>query len=80
MVSNLERSDSLTWLARAAQARRIAGMLSPSNARLAEAYAAECDYQARRPSTEGIRTFVMDGARHGGAMKPTRRKSPKQAA
>lgn len=36
------------WLARAEQARRIARLLSPSDAGIAEAYAIECEVQALR--------------------------------
>ena len=36
------------WLARAEQARRIARILSPADAEIAEAYAIECEVQALR--------------------------------
>ena len=36
------------WLARAEQARRIARLLSPPDADIAEAYAIECEVQALR--------------------------------
>jgi hypothetical protein len=36
------------WLARAEQARRIASILSPADAELAEAYAIECEVNALR--------------------------------
>lgn len=47
MVGKASPSETLAWWARAAQARRIAGMLSPRDAQLAEAYAVECEDQAR---------------------------------
>jgi hypothetical protein len=62
MMRDAGPSESLTWWGRAAQARRVAAMLSPQDARLAEAYAAECENQARRsdnvlqgPATSGQR-------------------------
>jgi hypothetical protein len=61
MMRDAGPSESLTWWGRAAQARRVATMLSPQDARLAEAYAAECENQARRsdcvigPATSGQR-------------------------
>ena len=36
------------WLARAARARHIAGLLAPKDAEIVEAYARECEIQARR--------------------------------
>ena len=41
-------SPARRWLARAEQARRIARMLSPADAGVAEAYAIECEVQALR--------------------------------
>jgi hypothetical protein len=41
---------SRIWLARADQAHRIAGMLSPKDAAAVEAYAAECEAKAKQPS------------------------------
>jgi hypothetical protein len=35
------------WLARAAQARRIALMVPPADAKILEAYASECESQAQ---------------------------------
>jgi hypothetical protein len=43
----MDRSEALLWHARAGQARRIAGMLSPRDAALIEAYARECEDRAR---------------------------------
>jgi hypothetical protein len=50
MASTVNPSETLAWWARAAQARRVAGMLSPRDAQLAEAYAVECEDQAREAS------------------------------
>ena len=36
------------WLARAARARNIAGLLAPKDAEIVEAYARECEIQGRR--------------------------------
>jgi hypothetical protein len=36
------------WLSRAAQARRVASMLSAKDAEVIEAYALECEAEARR--------------------------------
>ena len=36
------------WLARAARARGIAGLLAPKDAAIVEAYARECEIQASR--------------------------------
>ena len=51
MVGKARPSENLAWWARAAQARRVAGMLSPRDAQLAEAYAIECEDQARGASS-----------------------------
>jgi hypothetical protein len=51
MVGRASPSETLAWWARAAQARRVAGMLSPRDAQLAEAYATECEDQARGASS-----------------------------
>ncbi len=56
MASKAGPSETLAWWARAAQARRVAGMLSPRDARLAEAYALECEDQAREASFGGLRS------------------------
>src|SRR5258705_11674032 len=41
------RSGTMLWRARAGQARRVAGMLSPRDAALLEAYSRECEDSAR---------------------------------
>jgi hypothetical protein len=51
MAGKASPSETLAWWARAAQARRVAGMLSPRDAQLAEAYALECEEQARGTSS-----------------------------
>jgi hypothetical protein len=56
MANKASPSETLAWWARAAQARRVAGMLSPRDAKLAEAYAAECEDQAREASSGGRRS------------------------
>jgi hypothetical protein len=43
------------WLARAEQARRIARILSSTDAEIAEAYAIECEVQALRQVSERCR-------------------------
>jgi len=50
MVSKASPSENLAWWSRAAQARRVAGMLSPRDAQLAETFAVECENQAREAS------------------------------
>jgi hypothetical protein len=40
-------ASATDWWRRAAQARRVAAMLSPQDARTAEAYAVECEARAR---------------------------------
>lgn len=55
MASTAGPSKSLAWHVRAAQARRIASMLSPRDAQLAEAYAVECEDQARGYSVGSVR-------------------------
>jgi hypothetical protein len=83
MASDLAPSESLAWWVRAAQARRIASMLPPRDAKLAEAYAVECEHQARATSAEGIRP-KNSSVRSQPAVDPTiksaRRLSPEQAA
>jgi len=54
MASRAAPSETLAWWARAAQARRIAGLLSPRDARVAEAYAAECEDHARAASFRAL--------------------------
>ena len=53
MGSKATPSETLAWWARAAQARRIAGLLSPRDAQIAEAYAVECEDHARAASFRG---------------------------
>ena len=55
-VTKLGLSETMLWRARAGQARRVAGMLSPPDAALLEAYARECEDFARAASIEGART------------------------
>lgn len=55
MVTKLGLSETLLWRARAGQARRVAGMLSPRDAALLEAYARECEDCARAASVESAR-------------------------
>jgi hypothetical protein len=40
--------DYQSWLARAARARNIAGLLAPNDAEIVDAYARECEIEARR--------------------------------
>lgn len=47
------------WLARAEQARRIARILSPADAQIAEAYAIECEVRALRTVSERGRRGVL---------------------
>lgn len=56
MESKASPSGTLAWWTRAAQARRVAGMLSPRDAQLAEAYAVECEDQARETSFGSLRS------------------------
>ena len=42
------RAAFQAWVARAAQARRIAAMVTPKDAAILEAYALECESQASR--------------------------------
>jgi hypothetical protein len=63
MVTKAGPSETLALWARAAQARRVAGMLSPKDAQLAEAYAAECEKQARDASLNGLRSTRLMTAR-----------------
>lgn len=52
-------APSERWLARAEQARRIARILSPADAQIAEAYAIECEVQALRKVSERGRCRVL---------------------
>jgi hypothetical protein len=54
-VTKLGLSETMLWHARAGQARRVAGMLSPRDAVLLGAYARECDDSARAASLESAR-------------------------
>ncbi len=54
-VTKLGLSETMLWRARAGQARRVAGMLSPRDAALLEAYARECEDCARAASVESAR-------------------------
>jgi hypothetical protein len=58
MASGATPSETLAWWARAVQARRVAGMLSPRDAQLAEAFAAECENQARERLHQSVRSSV----------------------
>jgi hypothetical protein len=51
-VTKLGLSETRLWRARAGQARRVAGMLSPRDAALLEAYAREREDSARAASIE----------------------------
>jgi hypothetical protein len=53
--TKLGLSEAMLWRARAGQARRVAGMLSPRDAALLEAYARECEDSARAASIESAR-------------------------
>jgi hypothetical protein len=55
MASKASQSETLAWRAREAQARRVACMLSPRDAQLAEAYAAECEDHAREAAVGSVR-------------------------
>jgi hypothetical protein len=55
MAAGLSLSETLLWRARAGQARRVAGMLSPRDAALLEAYARECEDSARAAAIESAR-------------------------
>jgi hypothetical protein len=57
MATKASPSETLAWWARAAQARRVAGMLSPRDAQVAEAFAAECEDQAREASVDSFRAL-----------------------
>ena len=51
--------SSARWFARAEQARRIARLLAPSDADIAEAYAIECEVQALRCVSGAYRQDVL---------------------
>jgi hypothetical protein len=72
-------SESLKWWVRAAQARRVATMLSPGDAQLAEAYAAECENRARR--SDNVQGSMTSGPRIADPIfKSAGRRPPRQAA
>ena len=54
-VTKMGLSETLLWRFRAGQARRVAGMLSPRDAAILEAYARECEDCARTASIESAR-------------------------
>lgn len=56
-MSKIGLSETLLWHERAGQARRIASMLSPRDAELAEAYAIECEGRAQSASSEGAKVY-----------------------
>ena len=47
------------WLARAEQARRVAGLLSPPDADIAESYAVECEVRALRHVSAAARRDAL---------------------
>jgi hypothetical protein len=55
MATKPDLSETMLWCARAGQARRVAGMLSPRDAALLEAFASECEATARAASIESAR-------------------------
>jgi hypothetical protein len=52
-------SPAERWLARAEQARRVARILAPPDADIAEAYAIECEVQALRCVSDSCRRSVL---------------------
>ena len=80
MANKASPSETFAWWARAAQARRVARMLSTRDAQLAEAYAVECDDQAREASSGGLRSARSTLAQSIGNPIPnsTRRGSSKE--
>ena len=60
------------WLARAEQARRIARVLGPADAEVAEAYAIECEVQALRKNEQGevVKLQLGGTATHGNSGGP----------
>ena len=63
MASKATPSETLAWWARAAEARRIARLLSPRDAQIAEAYTAKYGDHARAASFRGP---LRDGGRARG--------------
>jgi hypothetical protein len=47
-----QQDGAAAWLARAAQARRIAPMLAAKDAAILECYALECEAKAIRPAAQ----------------------------
>jgi hypothetical protein len=82
MMRNTGPSESLAWWGRAAQARRIATMLSPRDAQLAEAYAVECEDRARRSCSDNVRRGHTPNAQHivDPVFKSAGKTSPRRAA
>jgi hypothetical protein len=84
-VTKLSLSEASLWCARAGQARRVAGMLSPRDAALLEAYARECEDCARSASIESARAntrLAVDIQRRDDQnfRLPVRGRRPNQAA
>jgi hypothetical protein len=63
MISKAGLSETLTWRARAGQARRVASMLSPRDAALVEAYARECDTVPAQPLSKALGPICVDRSR-----------------
>ncbi|MGY4224989.1 hypothetical protein ACVMIH_002350 [Bradyrhizobium sp. USDA 4503] len=81
MTSNASWGNGGAWTTRAEQARRVAAMLSPRDAALAEAYAMECEDRARRNSTDVVRSVLSpDSQVLQGPMPTIRRSSVRTAA
>jgi hypothetical protein len=84
-MTQLGLSEILRWHARAGQARRVAGMLSPRDAALVEAYARECEDCARAASTEhsgaySYRSTQSQQLQDQAFGSPDKSRSPKRAA
>jgi hypothetical protein len=86
VMTQIGLSEILRWHARAGQARRIAGMLSPRDAALVEAYARECDDCARAASAEhssaayNYRSSQSQQLQDQALGSPDGRRLPKRAA
>lgn len=66
--------DALTWLKRAAQARRIAAMLSGRDAQMLESYAAECERACGNVAARGMDfSIAITGAAERRAVPIVRR-------
>ena len=75
MASETGASEGLAWWERAAQARRVAEMLSPADAWLAEAYAAECEARARgigQSYSPDLKRIVHPGYKSAVKLSPKR--------